>query len=192
MLAHYQASGEEEAAVALAQQVLQRNPNDREALQALTLVDLLHRFAEGEAQVRDTAVPEPVEIRSFTMPQNGDSDRVLFTHPPAAVSFPLELPAAETAVFRTRLALDPQSWSWGGDGVTFVVTAETAQGQEILLRRRVHNTPADRGWHLVEIPLTPLAGRPFTLTLAAETGPAGDGAGDWAGWGAPRIIQEGE
>src|SRR5690606_21134301 len=127
-------------------------------------------------------------VRRFTMPHNGDWGDVLFMHPPAAVSFTVELPA-QPVTLDTRLALDPQSWEWGGDGVTFVVTVSPEEGPvEELMRRHIDASPEHRDWHNVSLSLEDYAGRQITLTLATETGPAGDGTGDWAGWDEPRLL----
>jgi hypothetical protein len=116
---------------------------------------------------------------------------VVFTHPPAAVSFTVALPDAPTTL-QFRVANDPQSWAWGGDGVTFVVTAQPAGATaRELFRQHVANDDAGRGWHAVALPLDEFAGQTVTFTLATEAGPAGDGTGDWAGWDSPRVVRTG-
>ncbi|MBK9052024.1 MAG: hypothetical protein IPL78_14275 [Chloroflexi bacterium] len=42
------------------------------ALTALTYEDLLHRFQMGLVEVNDENSPEPVNVRTFLMPENGD------------------------------------------------------------------------------------------------------------------------
>ena len=155
------------------------------------MADVLALFAAGELHIDAGGAPEPVEARRFEMPADGDAGDVLFTHPPAAVSFTVTLPDAPTAL-QFRVANDPQSWAWGGDGVTFVVTAQPAGGAaRELYRQHVGNDDADRRWHAVTVPLDEFAGQTVTFTLATEAGPAGDGTGDWAGWDAPRIVRTG-
>ena len=58
-------------------------------------------------------------------------------------AFEISLP--QTAVtFSSRIALAPESWEWGGDGVTFVLTLETAEGQTTeLFRQHIENSPAN-------------------------------------------------
>ncbi len=188
MLAQAITAGDEQEAGRLARTVLRLNPHHAQALEVLTAVNLLTRFEDGSAIVQDSAAPEPVSVRRFTMPHNGDWGDVLFMHPPAAVSFTVELPA-QPVTLDTRLALDPQSWEWGGDGVTFVVTVSPEEGPvEELMRRHIDASPEHRDWHNVSLSLEDYAGRQITLTLATETGPAGDGTGDWAGWDEPRLL----
>ena len=183
------AAGDTAAADRLAAALLAEDPRDAAALAALTVADVLALFAAGALQIEADSSPEPVEVRRFTMPADGDVGDVLFMHPPAAVSFSVALPDEPTALY-FRVANDPQSWEWGGDGVTFVVTAqpEGATARE-LYRQHVGNDEAGRGWHAVELPLDDLAGQTVTFTLRTESGPAGDGTGDWAGWDSPRVVR---
>lgn len=174
---------------ALAGELLRANPNDKEALALLTAVDLLQQFETGAAIVQEETAENPLQKRRFTMPQDGDWEDVLFMHPPASVSFTIDVPR-DGAALRLRAALAPESWAWGGDGVTFVVTAQSPQsGVAEIYRQHVSNHEADRRWHTAELSLDSYAGESIALTLATETGPAGDGTGDWAGWGRPRILR---
>lgn len=184
-----QAEPNSPAARDLARQILRRDNKDATAWQTLTAVNLLHSLQTGQAVVNDDAAPEPVAVRRFVMPQDGDWGDVLFIHPPASVSYRLTLPA-EPVTFVSRLALAPESWAWGGDGVTFVAlvttTAETAVTE--LHRIHINNDENGRRWHPLTIPLTPYTGQTITLTLTTEIGPQGDASGDWAGWEEPRLI----
>ena len=188
-LAAAQAAGDAAAADRAAAALLTLDPGDAGALAVLTVVDVLAWLGEGRLTVLAGDSPEPVEARHFVMPDSGAAGDVIFAHPPAAVAFTTALPDAP-AVLRFRAALDPQSWGWGGDGVTFVVTAQPdgAPARE-LTRFHLANDAAGRGWHAVELPLDALAGQTVTITLATEAGPAGDGTGDWAGWGEPRVVR---
>ncbi len=193
-LAHAQlaaalAAGDAATADRLAAALLAGDPRDAAALAALTVADVLALFAAGELQIESAASPEPVAVRRFTMPADGDVGDVLFMHPPAVAAFTVALPGAPTTL-QLRVANDPQSWEWGGDGVTFVVEAQPAGGvARELYRQHVGNDAADRRWHAVTLPLDDFAGQTVTFTLATEVGPAGDGTGDWAGWDSPRIVR---
>lgn len=158
------------------------------ALAALTYEDLLHRFQMGLVEVNDENSPEPVDVRRFLMPENGDERDVLFIHPPTTVSFSLELPT-EPVVFRATIGLDPQSRGWGGDGVTFTLNLSDESGQTTeLFRQHLNNDESGYGWHNVQLSLVAYAGQTVTLTLATETGSAGSATGDWAGWATPRLL----
>jgi mannosyltransferase len=177
-----------ETAVAL----LNVHSKHEQALKALTVESLLTRVTLGEATIDDSHSPEPVAIRQFIMPQNGDWGDVIFMHPPASIAFDLHLPAKPVAL-SFRVANDPQSWEWGGDGTTFVVRL-TPMGEEPveLYRHHISNDPDDRDWHAAFISLADYAGQPVRLTLATEGGPQGDITGDWAGWHRPKIVWQTE
>ena len=114
--------------------------------------------------------------------------RVLFAHPPAAVSYPLALPQ-HAVELRFGVAMAPKSWGWGGDGSTFIVRLRTPDGEvHELFSRHVSNQATDQKWHRTAIDLSPFAGQDVVITFATEPGPQGDLTGDWAGWGRPRLV----
>jgi hypothetical protein len=181
-------TGNVEVARLLANKLLTYNPKHSEALNILTAVNLSDMFNQGQAEIDLHQAPEPVSIQQFVMTHNGDAGEALLVHPPATAAFELTLPE-EPVIFSSRLALAPASWVWGGDGVTFVLRLETAEGQTAeLLRQHIGNTPADQTWHEVSVSLADYAGQQVTLILTTEEGPAGDGTGDWAGWETPRLL----
>lgn len=196
LLTQYRAAGKladaqeiEEKARPVALRVLHLEAWDRGAVEILTLENLLHRFEAGEAQVTQGTSPEPVRVGRYTMPQNGDWGDVLFIHAGASVSFRVTVPHEPTAL-AFRVAMDPATWEWGGDGSTFVLTAEaTGEEPRELYRQHVSNDPANRDWHDTLVPLASYAGQQVTLTFTTEPGPSGDYTGDWAGWETPRIIR---
>jgi 4-amino-4-deoxy-L-arabinose transferase-like glycosyltransferase len=195
LLEQYQQQGQtaglgpvEEKARNAAAELLRLGFQDPAAVKLLTVQDLLQTFASGEAEVSDSSAPEPVQVRRYTMPQNGDWSDVLFIHAGASVSFHVVLPEEPTSLY-FRAAMDPDSWDWGGDGATFVVRIETDSGESTeLFREHVSNGVSDRRWHDALVPLAEYAGQTVTLTLATEPGPTGDYTGDWAGWGMPLVI----
>ncbi|OGO06230.1 MAG: hypothetical protein A2Y73_00690 [Chloroflexi bacterium RBG_13_56_8] len=182
-------SGDHSEAQRFATEILKLDPKDKEALDLLTVENLLQRFEMGQATVRDEAAPEPVQIRRYTMPHNGDWGDVLQIHPPSSVSYHLQLPQAPTAL-HFRAAMAPESWDWGGDGSTFIVSVDDGSGKIELFRQHTDNDPPNRDWHSYLISLADYTGKTITLTLATEPGPLGDATGDWAGWETPRIIRQ--
>jgi hypothetical protein len=180
----------EEKARQVAAELLRLDIREPSALPVLAVTDLLQMFEAGDAQVSENQVPEPVEVRRFTMPQNGDWSDVLFMHSGASVSWQVALPEEPTAL-SFRAAMDPNSWDWGGDGGTFVVQIETDTGSpQELYRRHVTNEDSDRRWRNELVSLAEYAGQKVTLTLLTEPGPRMDFTGDWAGWGQLLIVLE--
>ena len=188
LLERYQQQGDVQAARQAAFQLLALNNKDVKALETVTAVNLLRTFQDGAAQINAAPDVEPIQIRQFTMPRNGDWGNVLLIHPPNSLSYQIHLPD-EPTILQFRGAMAPESWEWGGDGSTFVVSVKTdTTPSKILFHQHISNDPADRNWHAVAIPLTDFAGQTIILTLASEPGPNGDFTGDWAGWATPRII----
>ncbi len=183
-------TGNVEDARTLAALLLTFDPKHPAALETLTAVNLQQQFQQGLAEIDQNQAPEPVSIRPFIMPNSGDNGDVLFIHPPATAAFEITLP--ETPVtFSSRIALAPESWAWGGDGVTFVLRLKTAAGyQTELLRQHIENTPPNQTWHDITLSLAEYAGQTITLMLTTENGPAGNGTGDWAGWETPRLLYQ--
>jgi 4-amino-4-deoxy-L-arabinose transferase-like glycosyltransferase len=168
----------------------QLNPNHGVALDTLTAVNLLDQFQAGEITIQENNAPEPVRLERFIMPTTGSAADVILDHPPAAISFPLELPS-EPVALSFRMALAPDSWPWGGDGATFIITVQPGgQPPAEIFRQHIGNTFADRTWHVGNVSLADYTGQAVILTLTTEVGPAGNGTGDWAGWGNPRLIWE--
>ena len=115
--------------------------------------------------------------------------RWLKLHPPAAVTIALTLP--ENAYLQTGIVLDPAIWHAPlGDGVRFIATITPAGGAKTTLFD-IPNHPRGQGehrrWIDVVADLRPWAGQHVQLTL--RTNGRQDPANDWAGWGAPVIVQ---
>ena len=188
LLAQHLQNGRTDRAQIIAYRLLQTDAKDEAALAVLTVVDLWQQFVAGEVQVDNAAAPEPVQTRRYTMPSDGDWGDVLLVHPPAAVTYTLQLPTAPTALL-FRMAMAPESWVWGGDGSTFIVRVTTGAEPPVeLFRQHIGNQPADWRWHEGQVSLADYMGQVITLTLTTEAGPENDTTGDWAGWESPRII----
>lgn len=189
LIVHYEQNGKIQEARRVAAQLLAINRKDDKALETLTVANLLRAFEAGEGQISAAGEGiEPVQVRRYTMPHNGDWGNVLMIHPPQSWSYQMTLPLEPTR-FYSRVAMAPESWAWNGDGSTFVVTINTVtEPPKTVFRQYVSNTPPDQVWHEVSVPLTLYAGQSITLTLQTAPGPAGDFSGDWAGWETPRIL----
>ncbi|MGD8856338.1 MAG: glycosyltransferase family 39 protein [Chloroflexota bacterium] len=184
------AAGRLPEAEQIAVRLLEYLPDNVQALDAVTEIDLLQLLDSSKAVIDELDSPEPVRVMQFTMPREGDPRDVILVHPPASVTYRLTLPEGHP-VLHTRLALAPESWYWGGDGVTFMVYLRSAGGAQVeLLRRHIANDEPSHVWHIVDIPLHEYAGQEVFLTFATQAGPAGDATGDWAGWETPRILRK--
>ena len=105
-----------------------------------------------------------------------------------------EVPVPEVAMLHVSLGLAEEAWTTEGDGVLFriLISAPNRREQRIALQRVVapFSTPADRGWHDVELDLSSYAGQSIELFFNTNASlPGGrDARGDLALWGAPRIV----
>lgn len=188
----YLANGQNELAYYYATKVLlEINAHDQPALEILQVENLLDWYQAGDVAIQQNGATDPVQMVQFVMPQNGDRGDVLLLHPPSAVSYQLTLPADPTALF-FRMAMAPESWPWGGDGSTFIITVQQDdQPSQELFRHYVSNDPQAQMWHNGLVSLADYAGQSLTITLTTDIGPAADSTGDWAGWDTPRLIWEG-
>jgi len=117
----------------------------------------------------------------------GENRRWLYMHPPASVVARLRVP--ERAYFQAGLAVDPQTWlADTGDGVRFILEADTVSGRVQLLNRHLNPRARteERGWVDVWVSLASLAGQDVRITLRTDA--VGDATFDWAGWSSPQVV----
>jgi len=130
----------------------------------------------------------------------GERRRVIYAHAPTRLTFALSLPAR--ARLSTAIALKPEAWQGGGDGVVFRIGIADERRYDPLFVRHVNPfaNPDDRRFIPVMVDLSSYGGwqwslfyRPWTTTwrivLATDAGPPGSGntAWDWAVWADPMI-----
>jgi 4-amino-4-deoxy-L-arabinose transferase-like glycosyltransferase len=154
------------------------NPPTR--LDAITDTDLLTELDSAETF---SAPDQPIAITQFALYDEA-AQPALLMHPEGSATYSVTLPEG-VVCFRADLAMDPQSWGWGGDGATFVL----AVNNEKVFDRHLGNTVDDRFWQPVIVDLNQWAGQTVALTLSTGPGPNSDFIGDLAGWGLPRIVQ---
>ena len=151
-----------------------------------SLLDLLPQ-ARVTATVADW-LQAGVEIRTENI--EGESERVFFFQPGTELIFPLRIEQA--AVLETAVALLPDAWEKGGDGVTFYI-AVRREGEVVpayLFSQHVHPriVPEQRGWQPVRLDLTSLRDTDIELILGTHPGPNIDPTYDWAVWKDPRLY----
>ncbi len=129
-----------------------------------------------------------VDIRTVSV--EAKSERVFFFQPGTELIFPLRIEQA--AVLETAVALLPDAWEKGGDGVTFYV-AVRREGEVVpayLFSQHVQPqlVPEQRGWQPVRLDLTSLRDTDIELILGTHPGPNIDPTYDWAVWKDPRLY----
>jgi hypothetical protein len=134
---------------------------------------------------------EDIEMRVWTI---GDiTQPVLYQHPAfsGASRIVFTVPVVNGEVLAFNVATAPESWSLPGDGVTFAIYAESAEGTRQLFSTYIDpkNNEADRRWFPAAIDLSTYTGMTINLIFETSTGPAGDYRYDWAGWGGLRLMK---
>ena len=164
-------------------------------MEAMHIAELLDLLPEAQVQAPEAPIDTPygspdgpawsyyVAETTFSLPVHYGQRPTLFMHAPSSATYRLELPAPP-AVLRFDMGFDPQAQSWLGDGATFEVFVD---GQRVFLEH-MDEAMALEGWHRRAVDLSYWAGQPVELTLAVTPGPQADPAGDWAGWGEPRVV----
>jgi tetratricopeptide (TPR) repeat protein len=104
--------------------------------------------------------------------------RVLFMHPPAEATFTVTLPVTPTAL-TFWMGIDPAAHGWLGDGVVYRVAVDGAE----VFTHTLTAEEAREGWQEARVDLSAWASEEVQLTLFTGAGRAGDGQGDWSGWG---------
>jgi hypothetical protein len=129
--------------------------------------------------------------------------RLLFMHPPTAVSVDVDVPVArngERAFLQSAIAIDPEVWGAPlGDGVRFTVVASAQRRvggppladvtPEVTIFDEVSNPRANgdqRRWVDILVPLDQWNGE--RVRLRFETDPRDEPSSDWAGWAEPRVV----
>lgn len=123
---------------------------------------------------------------------NDQTKDVIFAHPLSSIAWPIILPENKSVVLETFLGLNPLMWGEPiSDGATFNVQVESVDGTiTSLFSRHVdpYHNEQDRQWIPVRVDLSQYAGQAIALWLETDTGPAGNGNFDWAGWASPVLT----
>lgn len=158
--------------------------NEPELLDAVTVVDLIEQFPRAVVEAQSDP---PIEILPFTMPGEAAIDTIRM-HPDARLTYILDLPPGPVCL-RIDVGMYPDSWSWGGDGTSFIVEATADGTSNRLWEGYISNAVEDQHWHDQLIDLSAFGGQAIQLSLITGPGPQGNYIGDWAGWALPRIVR---
>jgi hypothetical protein len=157
--------------------------------------DVVLNFADGlttATQRRPT--DDTFEVKDVTL--GGESKHSITVKPNVGtrIVFPVDVP--ENAELHVSLGLLDEATTTEGDGVLFrvLVTANAIQEEVLNMHLNPFANAGDRGWHDVSLDLSQYAGERievFFNTNASLPGrTASDGAaGDFAVWGAPRVVR---
>lgn len=136
--------------------------------------------ARTEWEMPDAPKGEP---RGWWVPEEPMRRAVLFMHPPARATLTVTLPVTPT-MLTFWMGIEPTAWPWLGDGMVYRVWVD---GEKVF-EHALTPEAAREGWWPGVVDLSGWAGRVVRLMLETDNGPAGDGQGDWAGWGDLRLV----
>jgi hypothetical protein len=106
---------------------------------------------------------------------------------PARVTYEIQVPAKAELTFAVGVA--PETWEQSGDGVTFIVLADSPRGVASLFNLSLtpKNRPQDRVWRDVRLSLAQYAGETLKVIFIVQAGPSGDARFDRGGWAEPIL-----
>lgn len=142
-----------------------------------------HSFDSGSQNSQESIYSIPsVEVKN-------QSKWAFFIHPPAQVTYRLKVP--QRAIFRTFVALLPESWGKNPGGVEFNISVSSRSNGYSLTRKCLsHPTknPKHRRWILFKINLHKFANQDVDLTLNTTIPSGTNTEYAWAIWGNPGIL----
>ena len=126
--------------------------------------------------------------RSFVKPGQciieGDGRDVIFSHPPASISFKCDV--GSKAVLTFAVAMDPGTYEQSGDGVRFIIRCD-----EVVVYDRCLNPKQkldDRGWHDEIVSLEKFVGEKRRFVFETQAYPSGVIDFCTACWAEPKLV----
>jgi hypothetical protein len=151
-------------------------------------VDLIAQFGAAKDKRPNADVFEVVQAKlgDRTMP-------AIFAKGPSRLVYSVTVP--ENGELKFSLGIKEEGWTVPGDGVLFrVLLGANAAPEEILnVVINPFGNPSDRGWRDMTLDLSEYAGETVELFFNTNSSPPvrpprDDRNGDFALWGAPRIV----
>jgi hypothetical protein len=149
--------------------------------------DLVERFFDAEKRTTFASLREGFAVEAVTI--GGVRRLSVLALPFSRLTWSIDVPA-DGAVLRTAVAFRPDAWTIEGDGAMFRVGVSDGSAYTESYRRYLmpYQQPEDRRWFDVAVDLGPWAGRRVALVFNTEPGELGNGVGDAAIWGRPRVV----
>lgn len=156
--------------------------------QPVSLLELVNRDEVKKIVEPPGEVERYVHVVEVTL--GSETSRALFLHPSSKIIFPLRID--EPGLFETAVALIPEAWEKGSDGVTFYVAVRRESDPIPTYHVTYYLDPLfwedSPEWRIVQVDLTPYKGENIELILGTEPGPKHNPLYDWAVWKEPRIY----
>jgi hypothetical protein len=151
-------------------------------------VDLVEQFPNA-TQKRPS--PEAFSVVDATL--GGESKRAILIKETSRLIWSVTVP--DNGELKVSLGLLEDGWAVEGDGVLFRVLVGAGGPPEEILNLLInpYGNAADRGWHDLSLDLSEFAGETISLLFNTNSSPpmrppVDNRNGDFAVWGAPRIV----
>jgi hypothetical protein len=165
-----------------------RSPED-EALKSVRIYDLLAAYPRATPHVHQ---PSYLHLGEYAVAN--ETRRGIYLHPTGSIEFPA-VHLSSKAVLTFWIGIEDDAWDKAGDGVEFTVFVRRGNDARTKVFSRYldpkHN-PDDRRWIEGRTSLKPFRNEDVQIILATGPGPANDFNFDWALWGEPQIVLNGD
>jgi hypothetical protein len=134
--------------------------------------------------------PEPGSFSVADVKINDESRQSIVVQNLAGTRLTWHVTVPDNGWLKASLALREDAWTVTGDGVRFSVGVSDGQNYDELLVLTIDpfNNASDRRWNDVSLDLSPYAGETVDIIFNTRSGPKDDRNGDFAVWGAPRVV----
>lgn len=149
-------------------------------------VDLIERFPTAEIKR-----PSAETFARADVTLAGVSRRAIVPSGPSRLGFRVTVP--DSAWLDLSIGMREEAWTVEGDGVLFLVGVSDGQKFDELMSLVMNPfaNPADRGWHALQLDLSPYAGKSVDVIFNTFSSPpkgGDDRRGDSPLWAEPRIV----
>jgi len=150
-------------------------------------VDLLTRFEAADKR------PNPGTFTIEDVTIDGEMKKAIAIAPTVGSRLTFKTRVPDDGWLRVFMALKPEAWTQGGDGVRFMVLVSDGRASDELFTQDLNpfGNQADRKWTPVMVDLSAYAGEEVDVifnTYASPPRQVGDIRNDLAVWGAPEIV----
>ncbi len=140
----------------------------------------------GTLQGASVESPDKRFVAETVFDLDGRPVPTIQAHPPSTIRRKIRVPEQARLCF--SIAMHSSTYDKQGQGVEFAVEID---GESVFKQYLdAKHEPADRGWHPVEIDLSPWCGREVELALFTAPGPGGCLDFCTAGWGDLRLCED--
>ena len=140
--------------------------------------------------------PQPETFEAADVTIGGATKHAIKLQPTGSSRLVFSANVPDNAELRVSLGLLDEATSVPGDGVLFriLITANAIQEEVLNMHLNPNANAGDRGWHDVELDLSEYAGETIEVFFNTNASlparpPVSNSDGDYAVWGAPRIVR---